>query len=260
MSEPFRRSSLYVDLIEACKGPGCPVCVLGLSTARRYIDFVLYERVNDPDTRAEWRAARGYCNRHAWLMAAQHVRSLSVAILERAAIQEILDVLAGGLAGGLSQDVVAVLAESNPRGVGRAVQRWLLGRAETHAPSYRARNLADALEPQVVCPVCAQQEALEESALVSLLNDIGDAAMVHAVERSDGLCLPHFRQALAQAQDDAACARLVDLQRAHFERLCDELSEYIHKSTHPHTAERFGGEGDSWLRAIGALAGHKDAR
>jgi len=124
MTEKFVKSSRYFELIEACYEPGCPVCVLGLRAARRHIDFVLYERVNDPDTRAELCAARGYCNRHAWLMADQNVRSLSVAILQRAVIREVLEVLTGG---GHHQGEVEVLVESGYRGVGGALQRLLHG-------------------------------------------------------------------------------------------------------------------------------------
>jgi hypothetical protein len=116
------------------------------------------------------------------------------------------------------------------------------------------------LEPEVACPACEQQAMTEDSALASLLNDLGDETMVQAIQTSDGLCLLHFRQALARGGDAAACARLIHLQRAHFERLRAELSEFIDKSAYHLTSERLGVEGDSWLRAIAALSGQKGSR
>src|SRR5512145_2963112 len=120
MSKEFARSSTYFDLIETCREPGCPVCRLGLRAARRYIDFVLYERVNDPDTRAELCAARGYCNRHAWMMADWNIRSLSLAMLEGVVIRDVLDVLAGA---GYERGALAVLADDGYRGVTQALRR-----------------------------------------------------------------------------------------------------------------------------------------
>jgi hypothetical protein len=257
MSKKFARSSMYFDLIEACREPGCPVCRLGLCVARRDIDFVLHERVNDPDTHAELCASRGYCNRHAWMMADRHVRSLGVAMLEGIVIREVLEVLAGA---GYDQGAFAVLVDDGHRGVVQAMQRLLQVRLEFRGPSPRAMQLAGMLEAQVACPICDQQATTEASALAGLLNDLGDEAMLRTFQASDGLCLPHFRQALAQGGEDAAITRLVDLQRAHFERLRAELSEFIDKTAYHVTAESLGAERDSWLRAIGALSGQRGAR
>ncbi len=256
MSKKFARSSMYFDLTEACREPGCPVCCLGLRAAQRYIDFVLYERVNDPDTHAELCAARGYCNRHAWMMADRNVRSLSVAMLERVVIRDILEVLAGS---GPDRGALAILVEDGHRGVDQALRRLLQSRLEFRARPRLATELAGLLEPQVVCPICDQQATTEESALAAVLNDLADEAMYQTFQRSDGLCLPHFRQALAQGGDDVAVTRLADLQRAHFERLRAELSEFIDKTAYHATAERLGAEKDSWLRAIGALSGQRGA-
>ena len=49
--------------------PGCLLCALISSHVRRSIEFLLWERVNDPCFRAEWRAAVGFCHRHAWMLA-----------------------------------------------------------------------------------------------------------------------------------------------------------------------------------------------
>ncbi len=44
---------------------GCPICRLTADVVERYLDFMLWERVTDPDLRREVRQARGFCRDHA---------------------------------------------------------------------------------------------------------------------------------------------------------------------------------------------------
>ncbi len=47
---------------------GCPICHLVTRRTARWIDTLLYERVNDLGTREQLRRSLGFCNRHAWLV------------------------------------------------------------------------------------------------------------------------------------------------------------------------------------------------
>jgi len=71
------------------------------------------------------------------------------------------------------------------------------------------------------------------------------------------LCLPHFRMALRHTTNPADHRALVDVQRAVWEKLLDELDAFKEMHDHRHTGERMGGEGDSWLRALKGLAGEE---
>ncbi len=55
----------YFNVLEACKQNGCPVCTHTEQSIRRHIDNILYENVNDPDTRIALRSSRGMCVSHA---------------------------------------------------------------------------------------------------------------------------------------------------------------------------------------------------
>jgi len=59
------RHLAYFNLLDAFK-EGCPLCYLVQKTASRYVDNLLYEQVNDPQTRQKIRKAKGFCNKHAW--------------------------------------------------------------------------------------------------------------------------------------------------------------------------------------------------
>jgi hypothetical protein len=84
---------------------------------------------------------------------------------------------------------------------------------------------------------------------------IGEDGLLAGYEVSDGLCLPHFRQALARVRDERVFGALVGAQRAIWERLVAHLDEFVRKNDHRFQAETWGEERDAWLRAIAALAG-----
>lgn len=59
----------FFHLLDAARQPGCVLCRLVATRTRRRIESILYECVNDVGFRDEWRAARGCCDRHAWMLA-----------------------------------------------------------------------------------------------------------------------------------------------------------------------------------------------
>lgn len=58
----------YYNLIEAFEREGCPVCALMEKSARKWMEWFIYERVSDPKTRFKLRDSRGFCPDHARLM------------------------------------------------------------------------------------------------------------------------------------------------------------------------------------------------
>lgn len=223
----MKTDTLYLDLLDACAETGCPVCRLSLKSMRRYMDSIMYECVNDPGVRAELRAARGYCNVHAWWLAEGHGHALGVAILQR-------DVV----------NVVLGLLEAAPAG--------------RHARQ-RAQDLLKRLRPTAECPACAHRGAMEDLALKTLLEHVGDEPLTEALTRCGGVCLPHFARAVELAQANDALAHLVDLQRRTLSALRAELDELIRKHDYRYIDEGFGQEGDSWRRAIAMLCAERDA-
>jgi len=70
----------FFRVLDAARQPGCLLCRLISTHTRRYIESVLYESVNDVGFRDSWRAARGFCHRHAWILA-EFSDALGTAIL-----------------------------------------------------------------------------------------------------------------------------------------------------------------------------------
>jgi len=139
---------IFVKVREALSVGGCPICWLANRSAQRFLDGFLYERVNDPQSREEFLASRGFCQQHAWALQ-QFYDALGVAIVYRHLLQELLQKLQ--------------LFTGEPPILGsRRTTREVVAR------------LRAALLPNRMCPACEVSRSTEETALASLLERLDD--------------------------------------------------------------------------------------
>ena len=227
-------AAYYHDLRAAFDQGGCPICRVLAVAVERYLDGILWELVLDLQVRAEINQARGYCNRHAWMLV-RTGSALGVAILMQGVVKALLDEL-----------------DSSPveHGSGSVLRRLRRGGSVSIA------KLEAGLAPQTACPACRFAETVEEhliSSLVSHLN--GPESVDEAYRGSDGLCLAHFGQAIARVPSQEDAEVLVAAQRAVWQRLHYELGGFIRKNDHRFRDEGFGVERDSWIRALESVSG-----
>jgi hypothetical protein len=229
----------YRDICNAFKQPGCPLCRLLANEADRYLDAVLWELVNDPPSRSELNQARGYCREHGWLLV-RHGAALAVAILTRDVLATVLGVLASH-----------PLEDKPP-----SAWRDLLYGLDGDRLSRHTAKLSAELAPQRPCPACAHLSLLERDHVGTVSAHLdGPGVLAELYRSSDGLCLDHFRQALARAPSSAAAASLIAAQRDVWERLHAELGEFVRKADFRFREEPFGAERDAWRRALGIISG-----
>lgn len=62
---PPEKFTAYYNVLDACNQEGCIICNLVKQTVALHIDSLMYENVNDPETRKTFRAALGFCPVHA---------------------------------------------------------------------------------------------------------------------------------------------------------------------------------------------------
>jgi hypothetical protein len=231
-------SAYYHDLRKAFSRPGCPVCRLVADSADRYLDAVLWEMVLDRQTRADINEARGYCREHGWLLDRVGA-ALGTAILTRGVLKTLLDEL-----GSFSMEDAP---ESTIGSLRRSLEK---------KPSKAAKRVRVALEPERRCPACSHVSTVEQHIVSTLLMHFDSTeGLAEGFAASDGLCQAHFRACLAQASPAERVRRLISAQRAIWQRLYDELGEFIRKKDFQHKSEAFGPEKDSWLRALASLSG-----
>jgi hypothetical protein len=233
------RTMSFYDMRDALAQADCAVCRLKAKAGDQYLDSLLWENVNDPGVREVIRLALGFCHEHAWELA-RHRASVGVTIIMNDVLGSVLDVM---------EDA-------------RFQAPSVLSLRRTHEaldPKQPASATADAvtqLTPQLRCPVCTKVEKMEDIYLRTLIESLlGEDGLLGAFVSSDGLCLPHFRQALTRVRDKAVFEALVNAQRAIWERLTDQLREIIRKSDYRFQSEPRGEESGASLRAIAALSG-----
>ncbi len=231
------RPVTYFDLIDAFPEPGCAVCRLLQRNAARSLDSLLYEYVTDPDTQQAFRKRRGLCNEHSWQMLRHTGNALGIATLIGASLDEVLHVL--------TQTPLGVDPQSG------------LGRLLSAGSKHNLSGLADQLEPTGACLICSQLSDAEGQYIHVFCQSLDDEALARAFAASDGLCLPHLRQALRCVPDAKRGEKLLTMQVEKWQELRAQLQEFREKNDYRRSGEPMGVEGDSWRRAIRRLAGEE---
>src|SRR5262245_53249337 len=201
----------FFDLVEACREPGCPICRLLERAARSDLDALIYERVNDLETRRALRASWGLCNWHTWLLPEIHSSASGAAIVYADVLRVCIDRMR-------QHDRVRsrVAAFLDRLGLGRAWAR------------YRSRVVA-LYDARPACPVCARGAAAESGYLDTLLALLSDPQLAAAYEQSHGLCLPHLLRAIDGEAERRALGELCRQTLAKWETLRQDLERFVAK-------------------------------
>lgn len=224
----------YFDLLDGLPQPGCVICNLLRRNVDRSLDALLYEYVGDPDVHRAFRRRRGLCNEHSWQLLRHTGNALAIAVLYEAAVDEVLKILEPGA------DLQA----------GRGRLPGTGGKPNTGL-------LADRLEPAETCLICRQIAVSEAQYIRVFCQYLQDDKLQDAYQASDGLCLPHFRQALRSVSEAAQAESLLAIQSAIWKKLYAHLQQFREMNDYRRIMEKMGAEGDSWRRAVGRLAGEE---
>jgi len=177
------KHTTYFEVLDALAEDGCPICRLGLRAVSRYFDVLSYEGVNDPGLRAQLRAARGFCNWHAWQFAEEVHDGLGAAIIYR----DILGTLLGIL------DSLWGRAPVGESGSGRSL-------FEVPTGQKRGAAAGDRLAARRRCPACHSLADSSQRYLDTLLAHLAESEFYEQYSASDGLCAPHLAMGLRRVR------------------------------------------------------------
>ncbi len=231
----------------ALKQSGCPICRLRAESEQRYIRMLLWESVNDPQTRDHFIAALGYCERHTWQVGLVENEQFGCP-LGNAIMYE-------HLAGKVHSRLVAYALRM--KWTRRPLwRRWLT----LLWPWARRRLSAAELRPQEPCRICQIGERSERRHLGWLLQHLSrpESDLRALYLASDGLCLPHLRQGLALASlpVEAGARFLVEAALHRLEVLQRDLSEFERKNAWDYRHEqKTVAESTAWLQALAFFGG-----
>ena len=234
----------YFELLDVCRQPGCPICSLGHAAARRNINTLIYEGVNDYGLRAKLRESMGYCHEHAWLLPeAGESAALGIAIVHR------------DLLNNMRKRLEQIKFD---KGQKRKLRTFVAEAISPDEGSVKDPRSARYLPTTALCPACQDQEKIEKLAFKSLLDALEkeDAPMLAALESSAGLCLPHLRTALESVRNAQSFDLLVTIANDQLSVLIQDLDEFIRKSDHRFREEKITEqERESWRRALQRVVG-----
>lgn len=239
---PRRERSKYLSYFKLCEAfhqPGCPLCTLVERDSWRYLDALLYERVNDVGTREELRQSLGFCNWHAWQALAISNGALGLAIIY--------------------EDILGLIIEK----LRLAQNRWSISAANSFwskfFPQEKARNSAEIFnEESSLCPACKHVQFFEEHYLKILLDYFGAEEFEKAFAASAGICCNHLQEAIKKFPDHQNLPLLIARQMQIYAGLRQELAEFIRKQDYQHRYEPAGNEIDSWKRVLEMVTGKKE--
>jgi hypothetical protein len=227
----------FFRLIDACGGPGCPVCRCLVADTRQYLDGLLYEHVNDPETRSRLRASWGFCNWHAWMLREASDPAFGSAILYE-------DMVRGGIR------KVERLSGRVTGGGGRFIG-WL------HALVGRRRLpvLVELYRRRPMCPACRQTADSEERYIDSALRFVDDPQFDRAYRKSQGLCMPHALHALEVDRGRGAAEQLLSRTLPKWTELRKDLDQFVSKHEYRNRDPFTEAEGTAYVRAFEAMTG-----
>ena len=225
MKRPLPKPWTHFDLLETFRSAkGCALCELEFRDVRHYLDYLLYENVNDGGVRSGLVRSRGYCHRHAHLLLTFQ-DGLGTAILYEDQVKLLLEFL----------ETVPGLSGKPP-----------------------SKKTETAWNRHESCPACRMQDQSRDRLIAALLNGLPEPQMRNALEAGPGLCVPHLLLVLDGTTDKETKHHLTELHRKKYSDLLADLKEHIRKHDYLAGKEGFGKEHDAWIRAVNMMVGMKE--
>ncbi len=229
----------HEEIKKALHEPGCAFCRMRDKTAVSYVDAILFELVNDPQSRILFNQARGYCHKHMGLLL-QEGHAPGAAILMDGLMKTLLRILQNN-----------PNAKTKPSQLNKLLQQVKLANRES------LKLLLAELEQEIPCPICTHIKDLENKYTHTLLKHFtGEYDLSEDFRQSDGLCLPHLRLVLSQAGLGENIRLLLEIQETIWQDLEDHLAEFIRKCDHNARDEHITDtESISRMKAMTLIAG-----
>ncbi len=235
----------YHEVIEASDLPGCPVCRWANKSVERQLKGLIFDSVNDVDTRLGIRTSLGFCHEHAWqLPESGDSAPLGIAFIYRDILNTVnksLDKIAH------SQSKTSFLKSK------------IMPSSIDQDTAFKNKSIAKNMVAGAPCPACVRKKEMGDLAITAVVDTLAeqDERIIEALHKSDGLCFPHLRQALDTAPNKFTFQTLVQTHQEKLTDLIAELDEFIRKNDYRFQHEGFGDESDSWLRALTLMTGPK---
>jgi hypothetical protein len=212
----------YFNLFDALNETGCSVCFLVKKSIHKSMDDFLYGSVNDPGVRQEIKASQGFCNRHAW-----QLQKFGDGLGQAIVYSDLMDI------------VLKQLKEID----------------EPYSIKELLKKINPGTATRQICIFCKQEKDTEGRYISVFWESFDDPEFNSHYKNSFGLCLPHLALTLKKCRNKKFSKELIDIETPKLSSLIAELKEFIRKHDYRFSKEKFGKEGDSWIRTIEKFIG-----
>jgi hypothetical protein len=226
-------------LVRAMRSNGCPICRCNREAERRYLRFLLWERVTDAGTRMRLVHSLGFCHLHANLFLQLELddwdRSLgNTVIYESLALQACERI----------REAQRLIDRRDERPLWKRLTRRLIRRGEPREAPQLARG---------ACPVCENVRQSEEHYCSTLVDMLAYPKYQAKFEQSSGVCLAHLQIAIdSRASSDGLCY-LLNHTENRLRALAEASRDYQENIQDPDVIAGLGNEAAK--RAISLFAG-----
>lgn len=236
----------------AMEQPGCPICRRRSDTELSYIRDLLWEHINDGETRGRIMASLGFCQDHVWRINA----------IEKEAFGSVLETLR------LYQQLAGILQTRLTKYTNYALKpcipRWQLWLRQTFLPRISLPK-AKELIPHRLCRVCQVGNEAVDTGLEWLLKGLSEpkSQFRELYTNSDGLCLMHFQQVLISANQatKSGAAFLVDETIQRLSILQGDLDVFAEQEISKYRGETYSQDRtDSWRQVLNFFGGNPDTK
>jgi len=217
------KHTTYFNLLDALKEQGCPVCFVIKKNAQKFMDDFLYESVNDPGIRKQIKESVGFCNRHAWQL------------------QKFGDGFGLGI---VYEDIMRLVLRRLEKAYGSSASLKAI-----------LKQLDKDEQAKKSCIFCKEEKDVEGRYISVFLENFDDPELEFAYENSFGLCLRHLNLTIKKDKNKKLTNEFIAIEATKLNGLIAEVKEFLRKHDYRFSKEKFGKEGDSWIRAIEKMIG-----
>ncbi len=108
-----------------------------------------------------------------------------------------------------------------------------------------------------LCPICKTEKDAEMRYAEAFVERFSEKDFFASYEKSDGLCFSHLQTVLKLWRGKDGLLALMSVEKEKIKSLIMELKEFQRKFDWRFSKEEFGGESDSWIRAVEKTAGKR---
>ncbi len=177
----------YFTLVDALSEKGCPVCRVTEKSTAQYFDSLLYGGVNKVSFRKRVRKSGGFCSRHTEQLLSFR-DGLSITLIHSGILEDVKEKL---------------------------------------VPPRRKKRLFQSPEEEEIheCPACVSEKNTEKTQIRNIIQHQDDREFISCFQKSEGLCLPHYRLYLGQTKNPSDL--IIAHQREQHEKLLHQMHQYI---------------------------------